>query len=102
MITTVTLNPAIDREYFVKNDNPGHHQYIYEDQEINVSPGGKGLISAINLKYLGYSDVQNIGFVGGQQGLFLKIWSRNIKLQLITSILKMKCGIISILLVENQ
>ncbi|ADL11841.1 1-phosphofructokinase family hexose kinase [Acetohalobium arabaticum] len=72
MITTVTLNPAIDREYFVKNDNPGHHQYIYEDQEINVSPGGKGLISAINLKYLGYSDVQNIGFVGGQQGLFFE------------------------------
>ncbi|ADL11993.1 1-phosphofructokinase family hexose kinase [Acetohalobium arabaticum] len=72
MITTVTLNPAIDREYFVKNNTPGYHQYIYENQQINVSPGGKGLVSAIDLKYLGYSDVQNIGFVGGQQGLFFE------------------------------
>lgn len=72
MITTVTLNPAIDREYFVEKNSPSHHQYIDTNQNINVSPGGKGLISAINLKYLGYSDVQNIGFVGGQQGLFFE------------------------------
>lgn len=72
MITTVTLNPTIDREYFVEKNTPGHHQYIYTNQNINVSPGGKGIMSAIDLKYLGYSDVQNIGFIGGQQGLFFE------------------------------
>mgnify|MGYP006281413677 FL=1 len=72
MITTVTLNPAIDREYFVETNDPGEHQYIYEDADIKVSPGGKGLLSAINLKNMGYPDVQNIGFVGGKQGLFFE------------------------------
>ena len=72
MITTVTLNPAIDREYFVSKNKPKKHQYIYEDRNIQVSPGGKGLLSAINLKNLGYSDVQNIGFIGGKQGLFFE------------------------------
>lgn len=72
MITTVTLNPAIDREYFVTEHIPKVHKYIYEDQDIKVYPGGKGLISAINLINLGYSDVQSIGFVGGKQGLFFE------------------------------
>ena len=72
MITTVTLNPAIDREYFIETNEPGEHQYIYEDENIKVSPGGKGLLSAVNLKHIGYSDVQNIGFVGGKQGLFFE------------------------------
>ncbi|MGM0502345.1 MAG: 1-phosphofructokinase family hexose kinase [Bacillota bacterium] len=72
MITTVTLNPAIDREYFVEKNEPGEHQYIYENDGIRVSPGGKGLLSAINLKNMGYADVQNIGFVGGKQGLFFE------------------------------
>ncbi|MFO7819101.1 MAG: PfkB family carbohydrate kinase, partial [Halanaerobacter sp.] len=72
MITTVTLNPTIDREYFVKTNEPGEHQYIYDDADIEVSPGGKGLLSAINLKHLDYPNVQNIGFVGGKQGLFFE------------------------------
>ncbi|MFW6268655.1 MAG: 1-phosphofructokinase family hexose kinase [Bacillota bacterium] len=72
MITTVTLNPAIDREYFVPENKPKKHQYIYSDHNIQVSPGGKGLLSAINLKKLGHSDVQNIGFIGGKQGLFFE------------------------------
>jgi len=72
MITTVTLNPAIDREYFVQENKPKSHQYLYTERDIKVSPGGKGLLSAINLRKLGYSDVQNIGFVGGRQGLFFE------------------------------
>ncbi|AGB40730.1 fructose-1-phosphate kinase/fructose-6-phosphate kinase [Halobacteroides halobius DSM 5150] len=72
MITTVTLNPAIDREYFVPENKPKEHQYIYTDKDINVTPGGKGVLSSINLKHLGHSDVQNIGFVGGRQGLFFE------------------------------
>ncbi|MCK8817984.1 PfkB family carbohydrate kinase [Natroniella sulfidigena] len=72
MITTVTLNPAIDREFFVERDNINLNQYIYHEQNIKVTPGGRGLLSAINLKKLGYADVQNIGFVGGKQGLFFE------------------------------
>ncbi|MEJ6952427.1 1-phosphofructokinase family hexose kinase [Natronospora cellulosivora (SeqCode)] len=72
MITTVTLNPAIDREYFVKEHVPKEHKYLYGDGDIKVYPGGKGLLTAINLKQLGHPDVQNIGFVGGKQGLFFE------------------------------
>ncbi len=72
MITTVTLNPAIDREYFVSEVKPKAHQYVYGERDLRISPGGKGLLSAINLKKLGYPDVQNMGFVGGQQGLFFE------------------------------
>ena len=72
MITTVTLNPAIDREYFVDKNEVMKNQFIYNDQDLKVYPGGKGLISAINFKSLGYEDVQNIGFIGGKQGLFFE------------------------------
>lgn len=72
MITTVTLNPAIDREYFVDKNEPKKNQYIYSDHNIQVTPGGKGLLSAINLKNLEHPDVQNIGFIGGKQGLFFE------------------------------
>lgn len=72
LITTVTLNPAIDREYFVETNEVMKNQFIYNHQDLKVYPGGKGLISAINFKALGYQDVQNIGFVGGKQGLFFQ------------------------------
>ena len=72
MITTVTLNPSIDREYFIEGHNIGEDCYIYNNENLRVSPGGKGLMAAINLKELGYPDVQNMGFVGGRQGLFFE------------------------------
>lgn len=72
MITTVTLNPAIDREYFVEKNEVMKNQFIYDDEHLKIYPGGKGLISAINFKKLGYEDVQNIGFIGGKQGLFFE------------------------------
>lgn len=72
MITTVTLNPSIDREFFIDEHKAMKDQYIYEEDDLKVYPGGKGLIAAINLKNLGYADVQNIGFVGGKQGLFFE------------------------------
>lgn len=72
MITTVTLNPAIDREYFVTEHIPKEHKYLYGEHDIKVYPGGKGLLTAIDLKCLGYSDVQSVGFVGGKQGLFFE------------------------------
>lgn len=72
LITTVTLNPSIDREYFIDEHKPMKDQYIYNEENLKINPGGKGLIAAINLKNLGYSDVQNIGFIGGKQGLFFE------------------------------
>lgn len=72
MITTVTLNPAIDREYFVGKNEVMKNQFIYNGDSLNIYPGGKGLISAINFKSLGYQDVQNIAFVGGKQGQFFE------------------------------
>lgn len=72
MITTVTLNPSIDREYFIDDHKPMKDQYIYDEENLKVNPGGKGLIAAINLKNLGYPDVQNIGFIGGKQGLYFE------------------------------
>ena len=72
MITTVTLNPAIDREYFVENIDEMDNHFIYQRENLKVYPGGKGVLSAINLKKLGYPDVQNIGFIGGKQGLFFE------------------------------
>jgi len=72
LITTVTLNPSIDREYFIDVHKPMKDQYIYDDENLKIYPGGKGLLAAINLKNLGYSDVQNIGFIGGKQGLFFE------------------------------
>lgn len=72
LITTVTLNPSIDREYFVDSHEVMHDQFIYNDDDLKIYPGGKGLLSAINFKNLGYSDVQNIGFTGGKQGLFFE------------------------------
>lgn len=72
MITTVTLNPSIDREYFVDSNEIMKNQFIYNDEDLKVYPGGKGLLTAINLKMFAYPDVQNIGFVGGKQGLFFE------------------------------
>lgn len=72
MISTVTLNPSIDREYFVEEHQARSNQFIYDKSDLKVYPGGKGLLTAINLKNLGYPDVQNIGFIGGKQGLFFE------------------------------
>lgn len=72
MITTVTLNPSIDREYFVSENAAKAYIDIYSKDDIKITPGGKGLIAAINLKKLGYENVQNIGFIGGKQGLFFE------------------------------
>lgn len=72
MITTVTLNPAIDREYFVQTNEAKVYRDLNSKDDVKVTPGGKGLIAAINLRRLGNEDVQNIGFVGGRQGLFFE------------------------------
>ena len=64
MITTITLNPAIDKTINLKELKPGK---INRVKEISTSPGGKGINVARVLNKLG-NDVQAMGFLGGGIG----------------------------------
>ena len=50
MITTVTLNPAIDTRYFIDDFKDGK---LFRVDKIIKSPGGKGLNVSKVLKQLG-------------------------------------------------
>ncbi len=70
MVLTVTLNPAIDK-IFILNHFEIHMLHRLEEGEISmVSPGGKGVNIAQNLKRLG-SEVVATGFAGGHSGHML-------------------------------
>ena len=67
MIYTVTLNPAIDREYTVP-------ALVLDDvlraSQVRVDPGGKGFNVSRMLRVLGEPSVA-LGFVGGKSGEWL-------------------------------
>ncbi|MBE3592081.1 MAG: 1-phosphofructokinase [Thermoanaerobacter sp.] len=60
MITTVTVNPAIDRTVIVGNLKPGSVNRVIRSR---VDAGGKGINVAKNLKNLG-DEVVALGFLG--------------------------------------
>lgn len=64
MITTVTLNAAIDRTYWVNGWEKGG---VFRTTKVLNEPGGKGVNVAKVLKLLG-GEVQATGFSGGQNG----------------------------------
>lgn len=64
MITTVTLNPAIDRMVTVKGISLGD---INKVESAQIDPGGKGINVARVIKRLGGETVA-IGFIGGGTG----------------------------------
>lgn len=66
MITTVTLNPAIDRIYFV-DDFKLHKLHRLAPENSVISPGGKGVNIAIALQQLGLPTLA-MGFGGGTRG----------------------------------
>lgn len=68
MITTVTLNVAIDRSYVVDNFNKGE---VIRVLKCTKTPGGKGLNVARVIKLCGES-VLATGFIGGHSGAFVK------------------------------
>ena len=68
MITTVTLNPAIDRAYIIKDFKP-NKKYTVDD--VKVSAGGKGLNVARVAALLG-EKVNATGLLGGGSGQFIK------------------------------
>jgi len=68
MIYTLTLNPAIDREYTVPHIIMGE---VLRASETRIDHGGKGLNVSRMLASLGMASTA-VGFVGGLSGTFLR------------------------------
>ncbi len=68
MILTVTLNPTVDKVYFVDEFKMGE---VHRVSKVAISAGGKGLNVARVAKELG-EEVTSMGFVGGAAGQFVK------------------------------
>ncbi|MFW6278764.1 MAG: 1-phosphofructokinase family hexose kinase [Bacillota bacterium] len=67
MILTITLNPAQDRIYPLKNFRAGE---LFRSPEVTVNAAGKGVNSARVLSELG-KEVQATGFIGGKVGKYI-------------------------------
>lgn len=68
MITSIVLNPAVDKIYFVDGFEPGK---LYRVGNVVKSAGGKGINVARVASILG-EDVSTIGFKGGETGDWLE------------------------------
>lgn len=68
MITTVTLNPAIDRSYIINNFKPNNN---YRIDDVTVTVGGKGINVARTVSALG-EKLNATGFLGGITGDYIK------------------------------
>ncbi|WP_199615711.1 1-phosphofructokinase family hexose kinase [Paenibacillus alkalitolerans] len=68
MITTVTLNAAIDKTYYVDTFVPGR---VSRADRVLAVPGGKGLNVARVIRTLGYETLAT-GIVGGNNGNFIR------------------------------
>ncbi|AEH51311.1 1-phosphofructokinase family hexose kinase [Pseudothermotoga thermarum] len=69
-VVTVTLNPALDREFVVKNFCVGSLHRISSHNLVRMSPGGKGINVSIALAKLRVKSVA-IGILGGYIGKVL-------------------------------
>lgn len=70
MIITVTLNPAVDKIYWVdrlKMGQVAQEEFLTRALESSTSAGGKGVNTSIFLARLGVENVA-MGFVGGHMG----------------------------------
>ena len=68
MITTVTLNPAIDTRYFIEDFKEGR---LFRAEKTIKSPGGKGLNVTKVLRQMG-ADVVATGIIGGKNGEWIQ------------------------------
>ena len=68
MITTITLNPAIDTRYFIDDFKEGR---LFRVDKIIKSPGGKGLNVSKVLQQLG-ADITATGILGGKNGEWIQ------------------------------
>lgn len=67
MILAITMNPAIDKIYFVKSFDIGK---VHRPEEMIASAGGKGLNVARVAKLVG-ENVAVSGFLGGSNGYYI-------------------------------
>ena len=68
MILTVTLNPAIDRVYFLEEFEIGK---VYRAERYTRTAGGKGL-NVARVAHLIGCETSAMGFAGGYTGDFIK------------------------------
>ena len=68
MITTVTLNPAIDTRYFIEDFKEGR---LFRAEKTIKSPGGKGLNVTKVLRQMD-ADVVATGIIGGKNGEWIQ------------------------------
>jgi len=68
MILTVTLNPTVDKSYYVEKLTPGEVIRVHDKKE---AAGGKGINVAKVAKLLG-EDVVATGFLGGRNGDYIE------------------------------
>jgi tagatose 6-phosphate kinase len=67
-ITTVTLNAAIDKTYYLSQLEKGR---VIRAEKVMATAGGKGVNVARVLRQLGHEEVTATGFVGGYNGRFI-------------------------------
>ncbi len=84
MITTVTLNPAIDRSYIINNFMPNNN---YKVNDVTVTVGSKGINVAKTASLLG-GKINATGFLGGSAGDYIK--NQLTELGIKTSFVKIK------------
>lgn len=68
VILTVTMNPALDKIYFVDDYKVNQ---VFRPKKVIASAGGKGLNVARVAKLLGHK-VGATGFIGGSTGIFIE------------------------------
>ena len=64
MILTITLNPSLDRSYFIKGFAKGK---VYRAKDVQYTPGGKGLNMVKVIRSFN-EPVMATGFLGGRNG----------------------------------
>ena len=77
MITTVTLNPAIDTRYFIEDFKEGR---LFRAEKTIKSPGGKGLNVTKVLKQLD-ANVVATGILGGKNGEWIQENLKNMNIK---------------------
>lgn len=68
MITTITLNAAIDKQYIIDNLEIGS---VMRALKVNNTPGGKGINVSKVARILG-EEVTATGFIGGDNGRYIE------------------------------
>lgn len=66
-VLTVTLNPALDREFFINDFQINKLHRIFDSSQINMSPGGKGINVSMALSNFGVESIATgvlAGYIG--------------------------------------